>query len=179
MSASDPTVELYLRSLSPQGNRARQRAVLERLKTLDIEGEIAGYDVHVCGQYLPANPDEMQTEFGTFLRNQIAVFELWAAKNELPLASLFRRRTVESSYTDESYIELVVPTMVLAEYEGSVLRFVTPCETDDRSWAVTDRLKNLPERDTPDGIDPLPDARSVAPEEPEAQAEEDLTPRSD
>lgn len=179
MSGRETTVELYVRSLSPQGNRSRQRAVLERLKTLDIEGEIGGYDVHVCGQFLPANPDEMKTEFGSYLRNQIAVFELWAAKNELPLDSLFRRREVESTYTDESYTELVVPTMVLAEYEESTLRFVAPCETDEGVWTVTDRLKALPEGDVPAGIEPLPDARSPPPEDEASGTERDVTPRSD
>jgi hypothetical protein len=179
MSASDQTIELYLRSLSPQGNRARQRAVLERLKTLDIEGEIGGYDVHVCGKCLPANPDEMQTKFGTFLRNQIAVFELWAAKNELPLDSLFQRQKIESSYTGESYTELVVPTMVLVEYEGSTLRFVTPCKTDDQNWTVTDRLKVLPDQDIPDGIEALPDARSTPPNDAESRTKQEVTSRSD
>lgn len=160
MSGEKLRVELYVRSLVPRQNRSRQSTVLNQLKSLSIEDKIVDYDLVVCGKRLPANPGDARTTFGTYLLNRITVFELWAAQNDISLNALFDRRRIDSTITGETGTELVFPTMVLAEYEGTDLRFVTPCETADRTWRVTDRLRVLEEGREPTDVEPLPDARS-------------------
>lgn len=158
MSGTGIRLELYVRSLAPRGRRSHQAAVLDRLKTLSMDGEIADYSVYVCGKRLPANPENTRTALGDYLHNRIAVFELWAAKNGIPLDSVFRRQRIDSTLSGESDPELVVPTMLLAEYEGSSLRFVAPCETNSRSWTVAERLKTLNKQEDPDETAALSDA---------------------
>lgn len=164
MPGEQPRVELYVRSLVPRENRSRQSTVLDQLKRLAIEDEIVDYEVLVCGKRLPANPGDAQTAFGTYLLNRITVFELWAAQNDISLDTLFERRHVDSTYTGETGTELVFPTMVLAEYEGTDLRFVSPCETGDRTWRVTDRLRVLEQAHDPAAVESLPDARADDPD---------------
>lgn len=158
MSGTGKQLELYVRSLAPRGRRSQQAAVLDRLQTLSMNDEIADYEVYVCGKRLPANPEETRTDFGAYLHNRIAVFELWAAHNDIPLDSLFRRQRIDSTLSGESEPELIVPTMLLAEYEGSSLQFVAPCETDTRSWSVVDRVKTIDGRKAQDDTEPLEDA---------------------
>jgi hypothetical protein len=158
MSGTGTRLELYVRSLAPRGRRSHQAAVLDRLQTLSMNDEIADYEVYVCGKRLPANPEETRTEFGAYLHNRIAVFELWAAQNEIPLESLFRRQRIDSTLSGESAPELIVPTMLLAEYEGTALQFVAPCETEHRSWSVADRLKRIDGQEAQDDTEPLDDA---------------------
>lgn len=158
MTSTGTQLELYVRSLAPRGRRSHHNAVLDKLKALSMENEISEYSVYVCGKRLPANPEDTRTDFGAFLHGRIAVVELWAATNDIPLGSLFRRQHIDSSLCGESGPELVLPSMLLAEYEGSSLRFVAPCETEKRSWTVADRLQALSEANLSDETEPLPNA---------------------
>lgn len=159
-------VELYVRSLSPRGANGRQVDAMERLEELFQSGALSEYDVHVCGERLPATPAETRTEFGTYLLNRIAVFEQWAWHNNLSLDSTFERRHVESTVTDETYSEIVMPTVALAEYRGDALRFVAPATTDrGETISVLNRLTTLAEQSADSGrVDSLPDAHTKPPE---------------
>jgi hypothetical protein len=152
--------------------------VLDRLETLSTEAVIDEYRVYVCGRQIPAEPADTRTSFGAFLHDRIGVIERWAGQNDIPIASLFRRHQIDSTLCDESGTALVLPTMVLAEYEGSSLRFVAPCETEQRSWTVLDRLQALGSGETSDQTEPLPNALdgSKVPEQAE-QVEKLVTPQ--
>jgi len=150
-------VELYVRSLSPSGLRDQQGTVIERLKRMAEEGEISGYTVHVCGAQVPATPAETRTEFGRFLLNRIAVFELWAERNDRSYDDWFLRRAVEGAGPTET--ELVFPAAVFAVYEADELRYVTPCETPEDLRAVHDSLDSLGTGGLTD-TEPLPKARA-------------------
>jgi len=157
--------ELYVRSLAPRGVRERQAAVLERLETLVDHGTIADYTVHVCGRELPASPAEAVTEFGTFLLNRIAVFTEWADRNGWTLDSLFETERIESRITGQKHERVEMPVMLLAEYEGRDLRFVSPCSNEATNWSVVDRLDELAAEDAqPERAEPLRRARADPPD---------------
>jgi hypothetical protein len=137
------SAELYVRSLAPRGARDQQERVVAALDRLTDRETFADYTITVCGEYIPAGETETSPEFETQLRNRIADFETWATTNGWSLGPLFERKVVGSLVTDDTHEVLVVPLMVLAEYEGDRLRFVTPCETDERYWTVQDRLDAL------------------------------------
>lgn len=157
------TAELYVRSLAPRGVRPKQEAVIDSLEQLTDGGPLDGYTVHVCGKQAPATPADATTEFGTFLLNRVAVFTQWAEMNDASLGSLFQRRTVDSELTGEHGEVLDLPVMALAEYEGSALRFVTPCSGPEREWTVQQRLHALERTAEPDTSDRLPGARATPP----------------
>jgi len=157
--------ELYVRSLAPRGLGDRQDAVVETLVTLSAQGTLSEYTVYVCGEQAPASPAAATTEFGQYLLNRVAVFYEWADRNDCSLGSVFERRTVDSSILGERCETLVLPVMVLAEYEGEDLRFVAPCQTGGETITVQDRLDEL--RDGGDvDTDPLPNARASPPSTP-------------
>lgn len=158
MADAGTRLELYVRSLAPGGRRSQYDAVLDRLKTLSAEDVIADYSVYVCGKRIPADREAMKTPFGVFLYDRIAIIERWAANNDIPLDSLFRRQHIDSTLCGESDPEMVLPTMVLAEYEGPSLRFVAPCETEHGFWTVQNRLQALSTGDISAGVEPLPNA---------------------
>jgi hypothetical protein len=70
---------------------------------------------------------------------------------------------VQSSPTGEDRQVLVVPVVILVEYDGDALRFVAPCTADDRAWTVPDRLDELP-AGAPAAVDPLARARASPPD---------------
>ena len=136
-------LELFVRSLSPRGDQSGQAVALRRLEALEGNGTIDGYEVQVCGRELPTRPSDAVTEFGVYLLNRIGVFQEWAARNGRSFGSLFEPEEVSSAITGERYTRLVMPMLVLAEYDDRALRFVSPCEGSDRTWSVPDRLAYL------------------------------------
>ena len=158
-------LELFVRSLSPGGARSSLEGILDRITCLAERRVIEDYTVRVCGKRLPATPAATRTAFGSYVLNRVAVFHEWAERNDLSLDSLFEERHIASSLTGEDRRVLVVPLFVLAEYEEDALRFVAPCETDDRVWTVSKRLDELAAgRPAVPGIDPLPRARAPPPD---------------
>jgi len=156
-------LELFVRSLSPGGARSSLEGILDRITCLAEQRVIDGYAVRVCGKGIPATPAATRTAFGSYLLNRVAVFHEWAEHNDLSIDSLFEQRRVRSSLTGEDRRELVVPLFVLAEYEDGGLRFVAPCEIDDRVRTVPERLDDLTSGQ-PTTVDPLPSARAIPPD---------------
>ncbi len=135
--------ELYVRSLAPRGAADEQATVVETLDKLSDRTTLADYQVHVCGEHLPATPAETQTTFGQYLLNRIAVFTEWAQRNDCSFGKLFERRTVDSALTGATRDVITLPMMTLAEYDGTDLRFVSPCSVDGETVSVRDRLDEL------------------------------------
>jgi len=143
-------VVLYVRSLAPRESRRTVERVVGRLDELAADGAITGFRVVPTGAELPPTPADAVTEVGEYLLHRIAVFADWARTTDRSLDGLFDRRTVASGFTGETDDAIHMPTMVMAEYSGPALRFVSPCEADGERVSVDARLEALAR---PDGFD--------------------------
>ena len=143
MSQSAPYIELYVRSLLPDGAGARQDAVIDELDELARDDEIAGYDVVVWGKQVAPRSAGADTEEGRYILNRVAEFKQWALSNNVSLESFYQRTTVESEATDGAYDAVVLPVMGLAEYRGGELAHVAPCTKGETVHTIADRLESL------------------------------------
>jgi len=137
------SVELYVRSLAPRGVRSTQEGIVDRLRDLRESETVSEFSVCVCGSRVPASRAEVETDVGATLLERIGAFERWAERTGCSLGPLFERSTVHSSITDETHETIDLPAMVLAEYEGNRLRFVSPCVVDGTLLTVPERLDAL------------------------------------
>jgi hypothetical protein len=156
MTETVPYIELYVRSLLPDGAGERQDAVIDHLERLDREGEIAGYDVIVWGKQIAPESAGGATDEGRYILNRVAEFKQWALSNNVSLESFYGRTSVESEASDTSYDALVLPMMGLAEYDGDELAHVAPCTDGGTVHTITDRLESL------EAGEPAPVERSAA-----------------
>ncbi|MFC7139147.1 HTH domain-containing protein [Halosimplex aquaticum] len=147
-----PRIELYVRSLLPDGAHERQEAVIERLQELDAEDEIEDFSVIVWGKQIARDSAGARTEEGEYILNRVAEFKQWALSNNVSLESFYQRQTVENDVTDEPYTAMVLPVMGLAEYDGEELRHVAPCTEGEEVHTIMDRLDRL-ERGEPTAIE--------------------------
>ncbi|WP_436927029.1 HTH domain-containing protein [Halosimplex amylolyticum] len=138
-----PRIELYVRSLLPDGAHNRQEAVIERLQELDAEDEIEDFSVIVWGKQIARESAGARTEEGEYILNRVAEFKQWALSNNVSLESFYQRQTVENDVTDEPYSAMVLPVMGLAEYDGEELRHVAPCTEGEEVHTIMDRLDRL------------------------------------
>lgn len=164
-------VELYVRSLAPRESRRTVERVVDRLDRLAADGAIEGFRVVPTGAELPPRPADAVTAFGEFLLHRIAVFDDWAQATDRSLGSLFDRRAVTSAFTGETHDAIHMPTMVMAEYAGSALRFVSPCEEDGERVTVAARLDALARPERVDVGEQLPGTGLVPPPGPTTPAE--------
>jgi hypothetical protein len=144
MTGTDgPRIELYVRSLLPDGAHGRQEAVIERLERLEAEDEIAGFSVIVWGKQIAPESAGAHTEEGEYILNRVAEFKQWALSNNVSLESFYQRQSVENETSADSYDAMVLPVMGLAEYEDGELRHVAPCTDGDEVHTITDRLDRI------------------------------------
>ncbi|WP_254271863.1 HTH domain-containing protein [Haloarcula marina] len=141
--APTPHIELYVRSLLPDGAHDRQEAVLDRLERLDREDEIAGYNVIVWGKQIAPESAAANTEEGKYILNRVAEFRQWALSNNVSLESFYQTTDVDSEATDDAYRAMVLPVMGLAEYHESELAHVAPCTDGDVVHSIVDRLDRI------------------------------------
>jgi hypothetical protein len=137
-----PHIELYVRSLMPDGAHERQGAVIEQLERLDQEDEIDGFSVIVWGKQVSRESAAALTEEGTYILNRVAEFKQWALSNNVSLESFYQTTEIESELTDD-YSAMVLPVMGLAEYDDSELEHVAPCTKGDVVHTIMDRLERL------------------------------------
>lgn len=144
MSAESPTrtVELYVRSLAPQGLLSTQDIVIGRLDELKSTGKLDEYHVVIWGDRLPPESAAGRTPTGQRLRETVTQFQQWATESGMSLGS-FLTGTVRSELADEEYTCIQFPMLTLAEYEDGTLQFVSPCSDDDASYTIHDRLDAL------------------------------------
>jgi hypothetical protein len=143
MSQSAPYIELYVRSMLPDGAGKRQETVIDTLEELDREDEISGYNVVVWGKQIAPESAAANTEAGRYILNRVAEFKQWALSNNVSLESFYQRTTVDSEVTGESHDAMVLPVMGLAEYDEDELAHVAPCTNGDDVHTITDRLETL------------------------------------
>ncbi len=141
----DPTphIELYVRSLLPDGAHDRQETVIRRLRRLDREDLIEGLSVIVWGKQLSRTSAAAHTEEGRYILNRVAEFKSWALSNNVSLESFYQTTDVESEVTDESYTAITLPVMGLAEYHDGELVHVAPCTEGEVVHTIVERLDRL------------------------------------
>jgi len=147
-----PRIELYVRSLLPDGAHNRQEAVIERLQELDAEDQIEDFSVIVWGKQIARESAGARTEEGEYILNRVAEFKQWALSNNVSLESFYQKHDVENDVTEEPYSTMVLPVMGLAEYDGEELRHVAPCTDGDEVHTIMNRLDRL-ERGEPTAIE--------------------------
>lgn len=136
------TVEVYVRSLSPEGT-PQQQAIFDRLNALSMEGVIDYWTVHVVGKEV-CPETATSTDPGQFICERIHQFKSWAEDDDVSFGSFFERRRVSSEMTGEEYDTVDIPSVTLAEFdrEGTLL-FVTPCFDGERQLTPETRLDEL------------------------------------
>ena len=143
MSETEPYVELYVRSMLPDGAGSRQEHVIDKLAELERREEIAGSNVVVWGKQIAPESAAANTEEGRYILNRVAEFKQWALSNNVSLESFYQRTTVESATADSGSEAMVLPVMGLAEYDGNELAHVAPCTDGEAVHTITDRLETL------------------------------------
>jgi hypothetical protein len=156
--AGSPRLELYVRTLSPPGARARQEAVIGRLQRLADEGHIEEFHVTVWGKQIDPTSRVAETDQGQFILNRVAEFQQWALANNTTLESFYETREQSSSITGQELTTMVLPKMGLAAYDGSELQQVSPCDAESGVYSVSDHLEDLERRAAAD-----PDRQRSAP----------------
>jgi len=143
MSQTEPYIELYVRSMLPDGAGSRQEAVIDTLDELERADEIAGYNVIVWGKQIAPESTAANTDEGRYILNRVAEFKQWALSNNVSLESFYQQTSVDSEVTDSAYEAMVLPVMGLAEYDGDELAHVAPCTKGETVHTITDRLETL------------------------------------
>nr|WP_310919634.1 HTH domain-containing protein [Haloarcula sp. S1CR25-12] len=143
MNQPSPYIELYVRSMLPDGAGERQESVIDKLDELDRTDEIAGYNVVVWGKQIAPESGAAATEEGRYILNRVAEFKQWALSNNVSLESFYQRTTVDSEVTGAAYDAMVLPVMGLAEYDEDELTHVAPCTEGEEVHTITDRLERL------------------------------------
>lgn len=138
-----PRIELYVRSLLPDGAHERQEAVVDRLERLDEEDQITDFSVIVWGKQISPQSTAARTEEGRYVLNRVAEFKQWALSNNVSFDSFSQRTEVDSEVTDTAYDAIVLPVMGLAEYRGGELVHVAPCTKGDVVHTIMDRIESL------------------------------------
>lgn len=145
--STETRLELFVRSLCPEGCKPQQEMLVEWLDDLESRDVIDGYDVHVWGKRVDLSA-ETRTAPAERALSTYRTFTEWADRNGRSVRSFFNEQSVESDLTGESYRAVVFPTVTLAEYADGDLLFVAPSSDGEHICTPTDRLEELdPERE--------------------------------
>lgn len=151
---AERSVELYVRSLLPEGYHRSQERVLDRASELVEDGTFAERHVHIWGRQAPATPDATTTTAGKHALDRITTFRAWAAVNDCSLAPAFEVSEVTNRITDDRYRVVRFPAVLMVEYLADGILCVTPHAADGEVTSVSDRLADLQTGD-PAAFDPL------------------------
>jgi len=157
-----PRVELYVRSLQPDGYCQQQTAILDRIATLVSRGIVAEQQVHVCGCQVPASRTDATTTAGDVILTRLSEFHAWADRNGCTLAPAIETRDVRDSLAGSRYRAVRLPALLLAEFRGDELHCVTPHCTGETTVTVPDRVSELESGD-PREFESLPDTATTVP----------------
>ena len=138
-----PHIELFVRSLLPNGAHERQEAVIDRLQRLDREDRIESFSVIVWGKQVARDSAAAHTEEGRYILNRVAEFKQWALSNNVSLESFYQTTTVDNEVTENTHSAITLPVMGLAEYVDGELRHVAPCTSGDVVHTITERVDRL------------------------------------
>ncbi|WP_336337918.1 HTH domain-containing protein [Haloarcula brevis] len=148
---STPTpvrVELFVRSLCPEGATRHQNYVLDRLQALEEAGAIEDLSVLIWGNRI--EPDiARRTPEGRRLLARLSRFRKWARDADASLDAFDWGHPVTNVASDESLSVITLPTLALAEYVDDDLQHVAPCTRDGVAHRVTDRVDRLADATRP------------------------------
>lgn len=142
-TSPERSAKLFLRADHDFGTeQLRQRAV-ERLSALERDGTLAAFEIVVWGRELRLDGPLEGTDYYERIVSHVEAFEAWAARHDASLDPSFRRRTVESFFSDETYELVSLPVACLGIYRGDDLEQVYPCRRSDGPRSITDYLNRL------------------------------------
>lgn len=133
-------LELYVRSLAPSSARDHQESVVTRVQALADSDAVDTTRLHITGDCVCPSAATARTERGRFLLDRVALFESWAATEDVELVGFERRDG--ASMTGEAITGIRFPRIVLAAFADDELEFVAPC----RGTSVSDFLDSLEAR---------------------------------
>lgn len=135
-------LELYVRSLSPNGAGPSQDAVVASLDRLERAGAIDDYSVRVWGDALPLDSATARTGAGRWISRSVQRFREWVTARDATVPGAFERRETHT-LADEGCEVLTLPVLLLAEYRGEELVSVTPRIEDGALYTVADHVGSL------------------------------------
>ena len=150
---------LFVRSLSPEGARAEQEAVIERLRALRDRGVLADLSLTIWGSRLRPT-SARRTATGREILDTIDRLEAWADRQDPPRSLCLDSRTVRSTITGERETEFVLPLLCLAVSENGRLQCVAPWHEGEAVHSVTDCLDAISD---PARIDAHPPTEDLDP----------------
>lgn len=140
---SNTEVELFVRSLTPDGAEEQQEKVINRLEELDDSDVIDEFRTYVWGKQIcvPMSSDGGDIKSTSGESDMYREFIEWSEENGVTLAPFFQER--ESVSRDSRVI--VFPVMCLCVYEDGDLKNLYPHIdlNDRRSYSVNDALDLL------------------------------------
>ncbi|ELZ79078.1 hypothetical protein C455_09343 [Haloferax larsenii JCM 13917] len=136
-------VKLFLRADAEVGVERTKEAAVEKLAELDAAGRIDDYDVHVWGRELRADGPLTDTGHGAELLGYVEAFREWAREHDVSFESTFKEHTIESSFADEQYEVVSLPTICIAIYEGEQVASVYPCHTGEQDCSAVEYLETF------------------------------------
>lgn len=148
-------VDVYLRERIPPAVSETVDDAVDRLRTLERDGEIDELRVDGWGVRGGRHTDMEGTAAST-----IEAFEDWADRTGRSLTPAFDRREVSSMFCDRTVRRVDVPILSIAVYADDRIRCVAPCSDGDRTYTARDCIDALA-TDSVGGIEE-PDAQSAA-----------------
>lgn len=152
------SVELFVRSLGPQGAHGRQQALIERLERLQQDGHVESMNCTVWGDQIYPETAHRVTE-GRKALEDINRLQEWAASHDVSLTPFFEERVVRSM-CEESYTVIVPPVSCLAISRDEGLWAVFPCLKDDQPFSAMEGLDMLDRSTIPELFTDLPAVQS-------------------
>jgi len=144
METNEPQrVELFVRSLAPNGARETQEAVVTRLLDLEREGVVDEVDLTVWGDAVCLDDASVSVGIGSYVADRIQAFHSWCEGTRASLEPYFEWAAVDSSLSNESYYRVVPPHRCLAVYVGDTVGDVYPRTMDGNPETLEDGLRAL------------------------------------
>ncbi|MBV0923095.1 hypothetical protein KTS45_02685 [Halomicroarcula limicola] len=143
---TDLRVEVFVHSLAPVGCKEKQDTLVERLRALVADGELADIDLHVWGDSVATGGPLAEVGAGERISAAIGEFYELAAKTDVSISPFFRISKVTSSVTDESFRRIVPPHCCIALYAEDELVGVFPSLIDGVACTPDDAVAYLEAR---------------------------------
>ena len=145
---SQPTpssAELFLRSLAPTGTALEQTQTIQRVEDLAAENQLESSRVTVTGRGVVHEDCYLSTAVGKTLVERLDAIERWTKHNEATVPGITTKTVDPSPVHQQPYTVTTVPNVLLLEYEGASLQFVSPATVEGEHVSVSDHLDAISE----------------------------------
>lgn len=153
-SGSRLEVHLYVRSLAAAEGSPYGESAIERLEALEAAGVVDAHEIEIWGADLVLSTADA-TPVGERILDRLERFQTWIEENGCSFGPAWRIRDRSSWFGDRSPPRLVLPTVILAEYEDGRLRHLAPCADGEELVTVRQRLEAIG-ADAESGRRPVP-----------------------